>query len=368
MYIHELGDWPRFRWRSERVVALLVEVRHRQGRLVGRMEALGFGLRQEAVLQTLTADVTQSSAIEGERLDAQQVRSSIARRLGMDIGGLVAADRQVDGVVEMMLDATRHFDKALDEQRLFGWHAALFPTGRSGMSKIAVGAWRTDAKGPMQVVSGPIGRQRVHFEAVPAPRVASEMSAFLAWWNGEPEIDPVLRAALAHLWFVTVHPFEDGNGRIARALADMALARSESSPQRFYSMSAEIRRQRDVYYEILERTQKGTLDVTEWMEWFLACLGRAIGDAQSMLAGVLDKARFWEGLAGASLNERQTLVLNLLLDGMQGKLTTSKYATLAKCSQDTALRDIAQLVERGLLVRGPEGGRSTGYSLAEARE
>ncbi len=371
MYIYELEDWPRFRWSSERVGALLAEVRHRQGRLVGRMEALGFGLRQEAVLQTLTADVTQSSAIEGERLDAQQVRSSIARRLGMDIGGLVAADRNVggiDGVVEMMLDATRQYDKALDEQRLFAWHAALFPTGRSGMAKIAVGAWRADSKGPMQVVSGPMGRERVHFEAVPAPRVAAEMSAFLEWWNAEPTIDAVLRAALAHLWFVTVHPFEDGNGRIARALADMALARSENSSQRFYSMSAEIRRERNVYYEILERTQKGTLDVTAWMEWFLTCLGRAIDGAQSMLAGVLDKARFWEGVAGAPLNERQTLVLNRLLDGMQGKLTTSKYATLAKCSQDTALRDIAQLVERGLLVRGPEGGRSTGYTLAEVQE
>lgn len=368
MYIHELEDWPRFRWHSERIGALLAEVRHRQGRLVGRMEALGFGLRQEAVLQTLTADVTQSSAIEGERLDAQQVRSSIARRLGMDIGGLVASDRHVEGIVEMMLDATRHYDQALDEQRLFAWHAALFPTGRSGMARIAVGAWRADGKGPMQVVSGPVGRERVHFEAVPASRVATEMSAFLEWWNGEPEIDAVLRAALAHLWFVTVHPFEDGNGRIARALADMALARSENSSQRFYSMSAEIRRERNAYYEILEHTQQGTLDVTAWMEWFLACLGRAIDGAQSMLAGVLDKARFWEGIAGAPLNERQTLVLNRLLDGMQGKLTTSKYATLAKCSQDTALRDIAQLVERGLLVRGPEGGRSTGYRLVQSRE
>jgi len=368
MYLHELDGWPRFRWSSERVGALLAEVRHRQGRLVGRMEALGFGLRQEAVLQTLTADVTQSSAIEGERLDAQQVRSSIARRLGMDIGGLVAADRHVDGIVEMMLDATRHYDKTLDEQRLFAWHAALFPTGRSGMAKIDVAAWRADVKGPMQVVSGPIGRECVHFEAVPAPRVASEMSAFLAWWNAEAEIDAVLKAALAHLWLVTVHPFEDGNGRIARALADMALARSENSSQRFYSMSAEIRRERNVYYEILERTQKGSLDVTEWMEWFLACLGRAIGGAQSMLAGVLDKARFWEGVTGASLNERQTLVLNRLLDGMQEKLTTSKYATLANCSQDTALRDIAQLAERGLLVRGAEGGRSTSYSLVGTRE
>ena len=368
MYIYELKDWPRLRWSSELVGALLAEVRHRQGRLVGRMEALGFGLRQEAVLQTLTADVTQSSAPERERLARQQMRSSSARPPVMDTSGLVAAGRPVEGVVEMVLDATCHYDKALDEQRLFAWHAALFPTGRSGMAKIAVGAWRADRKGPMQVVSGPMGRERVHFEAVPAPRVATEMTAFLEWWNAEPETDAVLRAALAHLWFVTVHPFEDGNGRIARALADMALARSESTSQRFYSMSAEIRRERNVYYEILERTQKGTLDVTAWMEWFLACLGRAIGGAQSMLAGVLDKARFWEGVTGASLNERQTLVLNRLLDGMQEKLTTSKYATLANCSQDTALRDIAQLAERGLLVRGAEGGRSTSYSLVGTRE
>ncbi|MEO8197968.1 MAG: Fic family protein [Thermoanaerobaculia bacterium] len=368
LYIHELEGWPAFHWDRERVGTLLADVRHRQGRLSGRMEALGFSLRQEAVLRTLTSDVTQSSAIEGERLDAAQVRSSIARRLGMDVGGLVAADRHVEGVVEVMLDATRHYDRPLDEQRLFAWHAALFPTGRSGMSRITVGAWRQDGKGPMQVVSGPIGRERVHFEAVPAVRLAVEMSAFLTWWSARSEIDAVLKAALAHLWFVTVHPFDDGNGRIARALADMALARSESSPQRFYSMSSEIRRERNAYYDILERTQTGTLDVTAWMEWFLTCLGRAIDGAQSMLAGVLAKARFWEGLQGVALNERQTSLLNRLLDGLEGKLTTSKYATLAKCSQDTALRDISQLVERGLLVRGPEGGRSTGYGLVRERE
>lgn len=364
MYIHDLEDWPSFRWDSERLAAPFADVRYRQGRLTGHMEALGFGLRQEAILQTLTSDVIKSSEIEGENLDAAQVRSSIARRLGMDIGGLVASDRHVEGVVEMMLDATRHYDRPLDDERLFAWHAALFPTGRSGMTKIAVGAWRDDSTGPMQVISGPIGRERVHFEAVPAPRLAAEMSAFLAWFNAKSENDEVLKAALAHLWFVTIHPFDDGNGRIARAIADMALARSENSPQRFYSMSTQIRQERNAYYDILERTQKATLDVTPWMEWFVACLGRAIDGAQSMLAGVLAKARFWERLQGVPLNERQTVVLNRLLDGFEGKLTTSKYAALAKCSQDTALRDILQLVEQGILVRGPERGRSTSYGLA----
>ena len=365
MYIHDLEDWPSFRWDSERLATPFADVRHRQGRLTGHMEALGLSLRQEAILQTLTSDVIKSSEIEGENLDAAQVRSSIARRLGMDIGGLVASDRHVEGVVEMMLDATRHYDKPLDEERLFAWHAALFPTGRSGMTKITVGAWRDDSTGrPMQVISGPIGRERLHFEAVPAPRLAAEMSAFLAWFNARSEIDEVLKGALAHLWFVTIHPFDDGNGRIARAIADMALARSENSPQRFYSMSTQIRQERNAYYDILERTQKATLDVTPWMAWFVACLGRAIDGAQSMLAGVLAKARFWERLQGVALNERQTVILNRLLDGFEGKLTTSKYAALAKCSQDTALRDILQLVEQGILVRGPERGRSTSYSLA----
>jgi Fic family protein len=329
------------------------------------MEALGFNLRQEAVLQTLTSAVLKSSEIEGENLDAAQVRSSIARRLGMDIGALKAADRRVEGVVEMMLDATRHYDRPLTDERLFGWHAALFPTGRSGMSKIAVGAWRDDRNGPMQVISGPVGRERVHFEAVPAARLPAEMAAFLDWFNRPPEIDEVLKAALAHLWFVTVHPFEDGNGRIARAIADMALARSENSPQRFYSMSTQIRLERNAYYDILESTQKATLDVTAWMEWFLGCLGRAIDGAQTLLASVLAKARFWERLHGVPLNERQTLVLNRLLDGFEGKLTTSKYATLAKCSQDTAHRDILSLVEQGILVRNPEGGRSTSTTLSD---
>ncbi len=364
MYNHELHDWPRFDWSRDRLADLLVSVRHRQGRLIGRMEGLGFNLRQEAVLQTLTADVLKSSEIEGERLDAEQVRSSIARRLGMDIGALKPADRNVEGVVEMMLDATRLYDRPLTAERLFSWHASLFPTGRSAMTKITVGAWRDDAAGPMQVVSGPLGNQHVHFEAPKAPRLDGEMQAFLDWFNATADIDAVLKAGLAHLWFVTIHPFEDGNGRIARAIADMALARSENSPQRFYSMSAQIGRERNAYYDILEQTQKGAMDITPWMEWFLGCLGRAIDGAQITLAAVLQKSHFWEAIAEVAINERQRLVLNRLLDGFEGKLTTSKYAKLAKCSQDTALRDILPLVERGILVRNPEGGRSTSYAFA----
>jgi len=364
MYIHELQDWPKLHWNRERIADPLAMVRHNQGRLIGHMEALGFGLRQEAVLQTLTADVLKSSEIEGETLDAEQVRSSIARRLGMDIGGLKPADRNVEGIVEMMLDATRHYDQPLTAERLFAWHASLFPTGRSGMTKITTGAWRDDSKGPMQVVSGPVGKERVHFQAPPAKSLDREMRAFLKAFNAKTAIDPVLKAGLAHLWFVTIHPFDDGNGRIARAIADMALARSENSPQRFYSMSTQIRQERNAYYEILEKTQKGTLDITPWMEWFLGCLGRAIDGAQTVLGAVLAKARFWESIAGVAINGRQRLVLNRLLDGFEGKLTSSKYAKLAKCSPDTALRDIHFLVERGILVRSPGGGRSTSYALA----
>lgn len=364
MYIHELPGWPGFHWNKERLAEPLAEVRHRQGLLIGHMGALGFSLRQEAVLQTLTADVIKSSEIEGEKLDAEQVRSSIARRLGMDIGALKPADRDVEGVVEMMLDATRHYDQPLTAERLFMWHAALFPTGRSGMRKIRVGAWRDDSEGPMQVVSGPIGKERVHFEAPAAPRIEKEMAAFLDWFNAHTDLDQVMKAGLAHVWFVSIHPFEDGNGRIARAIADMALARSENSPQRFYSMSAQIRQERNDYYSILEQTQKGDMDVTPWMEWFLGCLGRAIDGAQTVLSTVLVKAKFWERLQGVPINDRQRLVLNRLLDGFEGKLTTTKYAKLTKSSQDTALRDIAYLADHGILARSSEGGRSTSYALA----
>jgi len=364
MYIHELQDWPQLTWNRERLAEPLAAIRHRQGRLIGHMEALGFNLRQEAVLQTLTADVLKSSEIEGEQLDPEQVRSSIARRLGMDIGALKPADRNVEGVVEMMLDASGRYDEPLTAERLFSWHAALFPTARSGMTKINTCAWRDDSNGPMQVVSGPIGREHVHYQAPAANRLDGEMQAFLDWFNADADTDPVLKAGLAHLWFVTIHPFDDGNGRIARAIADMALARSENSSQRFYSMSAQIRQERKEYYEILEATQKGTTDITPWMRWFLDCLGSAIDGAQTTLAAVLAKARFWEGIAGTAINERQRLVLNRLLDGFEGKLTTSKYAKLTKSSTDTALRDMLFLVEHGILVRNPEGGRSTSYALA----
>jgi len=329
------------------------------------MEALGFELREEAVFNTLTQDVLKSSEIEGEILDIDQVHSSLARRLGLDIGALTPADRHVDGVVDMMLDATQKYRDPLTQERLFGWHAALFPTGRSGMQRIRVAAWRDDRSGPMQVVSGPIGKERVHYQAPPASRLPAEMSQFLGWFNETAPIDPVLKAALAHLWFVTIHPFDDGNGRIARAIADLALARSEQSPKRFYSMSAQIRLERDDYYNILERTQKGTLEVTPWMQWFLGCMDRAFDGAATTLASVLKKARFWEGHAGESFNDRQRKVVNRLLDGFEGKLTSSKWAKLAKCSQDTAHRDIVDLVKRDILAQDAAGGRSTSYSLTE---
>ncbi|MFQ5715867.1 MAG: Fic family protein [Nitrospinales bacterium] len=364
-YIHERSKWPEFRWSRDRLADKLASVRHQQGRLIGRMEALGFQLRSEAVLQTLTEDVLKSSEIEGELLDKEQVRSSIARRLGMDVVGLVPANRDVEGVVEMMLDATQKYAEPLTRERLFDWHASLFPAGRSGIRKIRTGQWRDDSAGPMQVVSGPIGREKVHYQAPPAKQVAREMRAFLAWFNRKDTIDPVLKAAQAHLWFVTIHPFEDGNGRMARAITDMLLARSEDSPQRFYSMSAQIRTERKVYYEILETTQKGNLDITDWLEWFLDCLGRAVGGAESILADVLHKARFWERHGAKPFNDRQRKILNRILDGFEGKLTSSKWAKLGKCSQDTASRDIDDLLKRGILIKNPGGGRSTSYSLAD---
>jgi Fic family protein len=363
MYVHELSDWPRFTWNPEFLAEPLADVRHRQGRLLGYMEALGFNLQREAVLETLTVDVIKTSEIEGEKLDTEEVRSSIASRLGVDIGALKKTDRNVDGIVELTLDATRNYNQPLTAERLFGWHTSLFPTGRSGMSNITFGAWREDRTGPMEVVSGAIGRERVHFEAPAAARLDAEMKVFLSWFNAKTHRDLVLKAAVAHFWFVTIHPFEDGNGRIARAVADIVLARSEDSPQRFYSMSAQIRQQRAAYYDILERTQKGSVDISEWMEWFVDCLGRAVDGAQGMLAGVLSKARFWERNRAITLNDRQRIMVNRLLDGFTGKLTTSKYAELTKCSQDTAWRDILDLLEHGILVRNPAGGRSTSYSL-----
>jgi Fic family protein len=329
------------------------------------MGALGFSSRSEAALTTLTADVVNSSAIEGEQLDPEQVRSSIARKLGLDVGGATPASRHVDGIVEMMLDATQKYEKSLTAERLFGWHAALFPTGFSGARKITIGAWRPAEAGAMQVVSGPIGNGKVHFEAPSADKLDREVRLFLNWFNEPALIDPVLRSAIAHLWFVTIHPFEDGNGRIARAIADMALARADGRPERFYSMSAQIEAERKQYYLQLESCQRGSLDITAWLEWFFACLGRALDSAERSLAGVIRKAKLWQRATALALNSRQRGVLNRVLDGFEGYLNTSKYAKLAKCSTDTALRDIRELVEAGILIQNASGGRSTSYRIAE---
>ncbi|TCU68390.1 Fic family protein [Bradyrhizobium sp. R2.2-H] len=364
-YIHELPDWPKFLWNPANIAGQLAAVRHRQGRLLGRMEALGFDLRAEANLRSLTEEVLKSSEIEGENLDREQVRSSIARRLGMEAGGLATADRNVEGIVEITLDATENYADPLSRDRLFAWHAALFPTARSGMRKIMVGGWRPESADPMQVVSGPPHRERVHFEAPEAKRVDDEMNAFIAWFNGKEELDPVLKASIAHLWFVTIHPFEDGNGRIARTIADMALARSEGIPQRFYSMSAQIRQERKAYYDVLETAQRGGLAIDAWLDWFLGCFDRALQGAETILAAVFAKARFWEVHAGTSLNDRQRVMINHLLDGFRGKLTSSKWATITKSSQDTASRDIDDLIKKGVLSKDPGGGRSTSYSLIE---
>jgi len=364
-YIHQLEDWPKFRWNDEKLAAKLAAVRHHQGRLIGRMEGLGFKLRAEALLPSLTEEVIKSSEIEGEVLDRDQVRSSIARRFGMEAGGIGTVDRSVEGVVEMMLDATQKFDLPLTEERLWSWHAALFPTGHSNTKKIDVGAWRSDRKGPMQVMSGNVGKERVHYEAPTTERLEVEMGAFLHWFNDQSKLDPVVEAAIAHLWFVTIHPFDDGNGRIARAIADMALARSEKTPWRFYSMSTQIRAERKGYYDILEAAQKGDLDITDWLTWFFDCLDRAFDRAEVTLSSVLAKAQFWEENAEAKLNDRQRLIVNRLLDGFEGKLTSSKYAILTKCSQDTASRDIDDLIKQSILAKDPGGGRSTSYSLVE---
>ncbi|MCL4720031.1 MAG: Fic family protein [Phycisphaerae bacterium] len=364
-YIHEKPGWPEFTWDGESLAGPLAAVRHKQGRLLGKMEALGFDLRAEASLAVLTNDVVKSSAIEGEKLNPDEVRSSIARRLGLDVAGLPKAGRDVEGVVEMMLDGTRHFEKPLTKKRLFDWHASLFPTGRSGMNRITVGAWRKKEAGAMQVVSGPVGRENVHFEAPEADRLEAEMSRFIKWFNAPPAMDPVLKAGIAHFWFVTIHPFEDGNGRIARAIADMALARADGTKDRFYSMSSQIEAERKDYYLRLEAAQRGDVDITGWLEWFLGCLDRAIGGADGTLGAVLNKARMWQRINRRPVNERQRLVINRMLNGFKGFLSTSKYAKLAKCSADTALRDIRELLDRGILVQNPGGGRSTSYRLGE---
>jgi Fic family protein len=364
-YIHEFADWPTFHWDLLKLAPLLATVHQHQGRLQGHMETLGFNLQNEATLLTLTEDVIKNSEIENETLDPHQVRSSIARKLSMDIAGLVPADRHVEGAVEIALDAIQHYKKPLTKERLFNWHAALFPTGRSGMRPIIVGRWRDDKDGPMQVVSGPLGRERVHFEAPAAARIDKEMRAFLAWFNGKQIIDPIIKAGLAHLWFVTIHPFSDGNGRIARTITDLQLARSDNSSQRFYSLSTQIRKERTAYYEYLENTQKDTLDVTDWLEWFLTCIQHALLSTSDTLAKVLRKAHFWEKYNTVKFNDRQRLILNKLFEDFIGKLTSSKWAKITKCSQDTASRDIQRLIDLGILVKEPAGGRSTNYVLAE---
>jgi Fic family protein len=362
-YIHLLTNWPAFTWDHQKLVHPLAAVRHSQGRLLGKLEGLGFQLQAEASLGNLILDVVKSSEIEGEKLPMDQVRSSIARKLGMKVPGLVVVSRDVDGVVEMMLDATQKHDKPLGKERLFGWHSSLFPVGRSGLHKIQVAAWR-DAEGdPMQVVSGAMGKERVHFEAPEAARLESEMKKFLKWFNSSEEIDSILKAAIAHLWFVTIHPFDDGNGRIARAIADMQLSRSDQSKQRFYSMSAQIQQERKVYYDCLEKTQRGSLDITEWLLWFLHCFGRALSASTQNVAGVMNKATFWEKHRTVALNPRQRNMLNKLMDGFEGKLTSSKWAKMTKSSPDTALRDIQSLIQAKMLAKEEGGGRSTSYRV-----
>jgi Fic family protein len=364
-FIHELAGWPDFFWDDVVLAGVLAAVRHKQGRHLGKMEALGFELRAEASLTSLTDEVVNSSAIEGEHLDPAEVRSSIARKLGLDVAGLPKPGREVEGIVEMMVDATRNFEAPITAERLSGWHAALFPTGRSGMSRITVGAWRTAESGPMRVVSGPIGREKVHYEAPTAERLEAEMESYLQWFNAPPNLDPVLKAAIAHFWFVTIHPFEDGNGRIARAIADMALSRADETKDRFYSMSSGIEAERTDYYFQLESAQRGDGDITEWLVWFLDCLDRTIDDANKKLSSVLHKARLWQQINLNPVNDRQRNVINRMLEAFEGHLTTSKYAKLAKCSNDTALRDIRELLARGIIAKNAGGGRSTSYRLSE---
>lgn len=362
IYIWQQEDWPRFGWDDARLSYQLGRVRSLQGKLVGKMSALGFDLKNSAMLDALTADVTKSSEIEGEILDAAQVRSSVARHLGIETEGLPQADRYVDGVVQVMIDATQNYMQPLTAERLFDWHAALFPTGRSGAHRITVADWRQGSE-PMQVVSGAMGKERIHYQAPASEDVPRQMNAFLTWANDHQKIDAVLKAAIAHLWFVTIHPFDDGNGRISRTITDLFLARADEMPHRFYSMSSEIRKQRKAYYAILEKTQKGGLDITDWIEWFLHCLEAALLDTEKSIGRILQKAAFWDKHRSVSMNERQTKLVNLLWDGFDGKLTSSKWAKIAKCSADTALRDIQDLIAKHVLRKTDEGGRSTNYEL-----
>ena len=362
MYLHERENWWKFTYDSHKVLTELGKVRAKQGLMLGRMSSLGFDFQEDAMITTLSQELVSSSEIEGELLDRQQVRSSIARRLGIETAGMVGASRYVEGVVEMLLDATQRYAEPLTDARLFGWHNVLFPTGMSGLYKIEVAQYRS---GEMQVVSGAMGKEKVHYEAPKPERLAEEMERFISWVNAESEVDEVVKAAIMHLWFVTIHPFDDGNGRIARALTDMMLARSERTSKRFYSMSAEIKLMRSEYYEVLERTQRGDGDITEWLLWFLRCFDAALDSTEENLSAVLARARYWEHFAKEEINERQRKIINLQFDGFFGKLTSSKWAKIAKCSSDTALNDIKDLLGKGMLVKNGEGGRSTNYSLPE---
>ena len=361
-YIYQYRNWPNFTWDEKEVQVILGKVRHLQGKIFGQVSALGFSIKEETMLTTLTLDVLKSSEIEGELLNYEQVRSSIARRLGLAYAGMVYPDRNVEGVVEMMLDATQNYDKPLDEERLFGWQAALFPTGRSGMYKIGAGIYRTRE---MQVVSGAMGKEKVHYQAPSPEKVKNEMDKFLEWFNSDTKIDLVVKSAIAHFRFIMIHPFDDGNGRIARAISDLLLARSDNSSQRFYSLSNQILLERKVYYDILQKVQYKDGDITEWLVWFLNCLYRALKNTEETAAKVLYKADFWDKHKNTELNSRQRLMLNKLLDGFEGKLKTSKWAKITKCSQDTALRDIKDLIEKGILRQEKSGGRSTNYELNE---
>ena len=364
-FIYQKHDWPKFRWDNEHLITLLGAVRNLQGKLIGSMDTLGFELKKEANLETLTLDIIKTTEIEGEILNREQVRSSLARRFGMDIHGLIPSDRQVDGVVDMLLNAIQNANKPLTTERLFDWHFSLFPTGRSGMHKITVGGYRTDITGPMKVVSGALGKEKVHFQAPSADVLIEEMNQFLHWLNSEKYLDPIIKAGIAHLWFITIHPFDDGNGRIARAITDMLLTRADGVTQRYYSMSSQIQKERKGYYSILELSQKGTLDITMWLDWFLNCLLNALNSSNEVLSKVLYKHKFWNKYAKYTLNARQVVMLNKLLDGFKGKLTSSKWAKITKCSTDTALRDIQDLMTKQILKKEAAGGRSTNYELEQ---
>jgi len=361
-YIYEYSNWPNFTWNENEIQEILGKVRHLQGKVFGHISALGFSVKEETMLSSLTLDILKSSEIEGEMLNYEQVRSSVARQLGLDYAGMIYSDRYVDGIVEMMLDATQNYQQPIDDERLFGWHAALFPTGRSGIHKIDTACYRSDI---MQVVSGAMGKEKVHFQAPPPEKVQKEMTTFLKWFNTNIKLDLVIKSAIAHFWFIIIHPFDDGNGRIARALSDLLLARSDNSPQRFYSLSSQMLLERKEYYSILQKVQHEDGDITEWLKWFLNCLHHSLQSTEETIDNVLYKADFWDKHKSTKLNSRQRLMLNKLFDGFEGKLKSSKWAKITKCSADTALRDIKDLIEKSILKQEKSGGRSTNYELNE---